>query len=133
MIELIFTKGRRAGERFAVEAESVSIGRLAECDLEFNQPHVSRKDAVIKREGEQITINDNRSGNGTFVNGKRVTNAKLRAGDVVRIGDHTMRVAVHTDPLPKTVREILAEQPTRRELISRFLIEDRSGPPPPVG
>ena len=129
MIELIFTKGPRAGERFAVEAESVSIGRLADCDIELNQSNVSRKHAVLKRQGDQLSIVDNRSGNGTFVNGKRVSQAKLRAGDVVRIGDHTIRIAVRTDSLPKTVREMLAEQPTRRELISRFLIEDRSGSP----
>ena len=138
MIELIFTKGPRVGERFAVEAECVTIGRLEECDIELNQPNVSRKHAIIKREGKSVSITDQRSGNGTFVNGKRITRATLRAGDMVRIGHHTMRVetrarraskATKSQQVPMTVKEMLAEQPTRHESISRFFIEDYTSEP----
>jgi pSer/pThr/pTyr-binding forkhead associated (FHA) protein len=129
MIELIFTKGPRAGERFAVKAKSLSIGRLEECDIELNQSNVSRKHATIKREGKRLTITDHRSGNGTFVNGKRISQSILRDGDVVRIGSHTLRVEIHVEKTPQTVKEMLSEQPTRRELISRFFIKDRSGAP----
>jgi pSer/pThr/pTyr-binding forkhead associated (FHA) protein len=129
-IELTFLTGPKAGERFTVDAERVSIGRLSECDLELNQPNVSRQHAAIKRAGGRIFIVDNRSGNGTFVNGKRITRVELQDGDEVRIGDHTMRVEWRAVPAPAPIISELPtdERPTRRELISHFLIEDRTGP-----
>ena len=119
-MELIFTKGPKAGERFAMTAERLSIGRLSECDLELNQPNISRKHAFIKRVGNRVFILDNRSGNGTYVNGKRTTRAELRAGDEVRIGANTMCVEFKADEAKPS------ERPTRPDLISRFLVQDRT-------
>jgi pSer/pThr/pTyr-binding forkhead associated (FHA) protein len=121
MMELVFTKGPKAGERFALSAERVSIGRLSECEIKLDQPNVSRQHAFIKRERDRVLIMDNRSGNGTFVNGKRITRAALRDGDQVRIGAHTMRVTIGAAEAPPD------ERPTRPDSLSRFLIEDRTG------
>jgi len=121
MMELIFTKGPKAGERFAVKSDRVSIGRLAECDLELDQPNVSRKHALIKRTGDRVFLVDNRSGNGTYVNGKRITRVDLHAGDEVRIGSNTIRVEM------RTTKDRPDEQPTRQDPVSRFLIKDQTG------
>ncbi len=119
MVELIFVKGPKAGKRITLTKERISIGRLG-CDLELNNPKVSRQHAFIKCLNGRVTIKDNRSSNGTYVNGKRTTSAVLRDGDEVRIGEHLFRVQIHA-PAARP-----GEQPTRRELISRFLIEDRT-------
>ena len=57
--------------------------------LNFLALGTSRLHAVIKRNGERITIMDLGSSNGTYVNGKRLTaNAEqvLHHGDVVTFG-----------------------------------------------
>jgi pSer/pThr/pTyr-binding forkhead associated (FHA) protein len=52
---------------------------------------VSRRHALIlERDGEPV-IADDRSRNGTYVNGRRVTEARLRNGDQVQIGSRLMR------------------------------------------
>ncbi|HZS08342.1 MAG TPA: FHA domain-containing protein [Blastocatellia bacterium] len=131
MIELIFTKGPLSGVRFAIEGDSVSIGRLSECDIELNQPNVSRKHAFIKRIGEGLQIIDNNSGNGTFVNGRRVRSAELRSGDEIRIGSNTLQVDVAAGRLTsseiETAKVRAAARATRVDRISHFVVEDRSG------
>ncbi len=128
MIELIFTKGPLTGVRFAIEADTVSIGRLNECDIELNQPNVSRQHAFIKRVGESLQLIDNNSGNGTFVNGKRVRNAALRNGDEIRIGSNTLVVDVQPEKMTgqeiKVARVKASQKPTRADKLSRFIVSD---------
>jgi pSer/pThr/pTyr-binding forkhead associated (FHA) protein len=132
MIELIFTKGPMTGVRFAIESDSISIGRLNECDLELNQPNVSRHHAFIKRIGENLQIIDNNSGNGTFVNGKRVRQAALRDGDEIRIGPNTLRVDFCPERMTgqeiQVARVKAAQKPTRLEKLSRFIVTDCTSP-----
>jgi DNA-binding NtrC family response regulator len=74
------------------------IGRSEEAQLSLpSDPAVSRLHATIVQppDGSALTIQDT-STNGTFVNGQRVTEAVLRPGDVVRIGD-TMLLLRHPD------------------------------------
>ena len=67
------------------------IGRRATSDIVLDDTTVSRRHAlVLEREGAPV-IADDRSLNGVFVNGQRVTEARLRHGDEVRIGDRIMR------------------------------------------
>lgn len=48
---------------------------------------VSRRHAILERRGEQYVLRDNRSSNGTMVNGDRVSNERpLRDGDLIAIG-----------------------------------------------
>jgi pSer/pThr/pTyr-binding forkhead associated (FHA) protein len=47
---------------------------------------VSRRHAIVHQRAASVRILDDRSANGTFVNGRRVTEADLRDGDVVVLG-----------------------------------------------
>lgn len=66
------------------------IGRGAEADLRINDPGVSRRHAEFRvttgKSGAEISVVDLGSTNGTLVDGKRVTEARLRDGSVVRVG-----------------------------------------------
>ncbi len=128
MIELIFTNGPLTGVRFAIEADSISIGRLNECDIELNQPNISRRHAFIKRAGEKLQIIDNNSGNGVYVNGKRVRQASLNSGDEIRIGANTLRVGVNAAKLTGQEIEVSrvkeSAKATRVEKLTRFIVYD---------
>ena len=68
------------------------IGRGDECDIIVaDDTSVSRNHARLDRDGDDWVLVDLGSTNGTFVNGKRISEAKLSAGDVVEIGDRKMR------------------------------------------
>jgi pSer/pThr/pTyr-binding forkhead associated (FHA) protein len=62
------------------------IGRGFAADLRLEDQSVSRRHAIIVERGDETRILDDRSANGTFVNGSRVAEATLRDRDVVRIG-----------------------------------------------
>src|SRR5262245_56904443 len=62
------------------------IGRSPDCDIHIDAEGVSREHAYIRMSGGKITIEDNESRNGTFVNEERVETRALRPGDRVRLG-----------------------------------------------
>ena len=67
------------------------IGRRPGADVVLDDATVSRRHAlVVERDGESI-IADDRSRNGVFVNGRRVSESRLHHGDEVRIGRRIMR------------------------------------------
>ena len=68
------------------------LGRGFSADLRLEDQSVSRRHAVIVDggDGDGARILDDRSANGTFVNGRRVTEAVLRDRDVIRLGRVTL-------------------------------------------
>jgi pSer/pThr/pTyr-binding forkhead associated (FHA) protein len=62
------------------------IGRGFSVDVRLDDQSVSRRHAVIVLHPHGTRILDDRSANGTFVNGRRVTEATLRDRDTVELG-----------------------------------------------
>jgi pSer/pThr/pTyr-binding forkhead associated (FHA) protein len=62
------------------------VGRAFSADVVLDDQSVSRRHAIIHRRPNGTRILDDRSANGTFVNGRRTTAAELRDGDVVVLG-----------------------------------------------
>ena len=62
------------------------VGRGFSADLRLEDQSVSRRHAVIVADGDGARILDDRSANGTFVNGVRVTDAELHDRDVIHLG-----------------------------------------------
>jgi pSer/pThr/pTyr-binding forkhead associated (FHA) protein len=62
------------------------VGRGFAADFRLDDQSVSRRHAIVHLRGGGARILDDRSANGTFVNGRRVTEAELADGDVVVLG-----------------------------------------------
>ncbi|HLL86237.1 MAG TPA: FHA domain-containing protein [Thermoleophilaceae bacterium] len=62
------------------------IGRSLAAHIRFDDPTVSRRHAVIHREGDRARLLDDRSLNGVFVNGERSEWHELADGDEIVIG-----------------------------------------------
>jgi pSer/pThr/pTyr-binding forkhead associated (FHA) protein len=69
-----------------LERPITHIGRGLIADVRLEDAHVSRRHAIIALRGEGARVLDDRSSNGTFVNGRPVTVAHLTDGDVLRFG-----------------------------------------------
>src|ERR1043166_9435811 len=65
----------------------VLIGRQAGATLKIGNASVSRRHAMIEKEGDRFVIADLGSRNGTFVNDIPVKRRELQHGDRVRIGE----------------------------------------------
>jgi hypothetical protein len=75
------------GEQHTVEARRVVLGRSRECDVRVDDPNVSRRHAELRQEGATYWLVDLDSTNGTQLNGRKISRAKLSDGDVIQLGD----------------------------------------------
>lgn len=71
------------------DRDIIKIGRLASAHLKLEDPKVSRIHAVIEvsSDGQDLSIIDMGSSDGTFVNGERVSKERLNDGDEIKVGD----------------------------------------------
>jgi FHA domain len=69
-----------------LDQDVIHIGRGASADVRFDEHRVSRDHAILVRHGRHWRLLDNRSANGTFVNGRRITATNLSSGDVIELG-----------------------------------------------
>jgi hypothetical protein len=74
------------GQRQEVDKRRVLIGRSRECDIQLEDPNVSRRHAELRQEGASYWIVDLDSTNGLEVNGRRLKRSKLEDGDRVTVG-----------------------------------------------
>ena len=74
-----------------LEGHITHIGRGTEANVRIDQHHVSRDHAILVRHGRYYRLLDNRSANGTFVNGRRIIATNLGDGDVIRVGPVAIR------------------------------------------
>ena len=120
-VALLLSRERGESRRFPLTHDVVTMGRGEGCDLRIPLGDVSRKHCSLVRSDDGLMIQDIGSSNGTFVNGKKVREAALRAGDQIRVG--SLRFVVQIDGVPseddarfttlseKTVPETVSEIP----------------------
>ena len=88
---LIVTRGPNVGARYLLDSDITTAGRSPDSDIFLDDITVSRRHAQFLRAGGQITIKDEGSLNGTYVNRTLVDgSALLRSGDEVQIGKFRM-------------------------------------------
>ena len=67
-------------------SDTLTIGRLADCDIVLVDKGASRKHAQLKLRGDVWTITDLGSTNGTRLNGQTIQSRELSDGDKITIG-----------------------------------------------
>jgi hypothetical protein len=87
-------KGDDLIETLAFERDIIKIGRLASAHLRLEDPKVSRIHAVIEvaSTGDEVSVIDMGSAEGTRVNGEKVSRTRLKHGDEVSLGDSRLVV-----------------------------------------
>ncbi len=98
---------RVEGKSFALEGNEALIGRGTKCQVQLQDPKISRQHARIRFEEGIPIIEDLKSSHGTLVNGQRVLSAELKAGDEITLGDTTLGF----EPAPDAVATMLVDDP----------------------
>jgi pSer/pThr/pTyr-binding forkhead associated (FHA) protein len=82
-------------ETVASAARTIRIGAGSDNDIVLDFPMVSRHHAVIRIEGDRLTIEDLKSTNGTAIGSpeNKIRRAKLSPGDIVYFGSHAVPAA----------------------------------------
>lgn len=123
---LTVIKGKATGKVFTVTKDETSLGRSPECDIHIDDNNISRKHARVVFLSGIFFIYDNESLNGTFVNGKKMIEAQLQSGDMIRVGDtqlkfeyekigHKAAPPKKLQQSPKPSAKIASKRPVPRE------------------
>ncbi|MDO9254564.1 MAG: FHA domain-containing protein [Bacteroidales bacterium] len=91
--------------------KTITIGRDATNNIVLNDNTVSRNHAHLFISGNgQVVIKDLGSSNGTFVNGNKISEQMLRAGDVVKCGSSFLNWSLAVNEI-KVEKSILNPKP----------------------
>jgi len=89
--KLSFESGPFAGRVVALPKEMVTVGRAPDNDVVVSDPATSGRHGRIEVRAGAFWISDLGSTNGTLVNGEPVIEKQLSDGDLIAIGQNTMR------------------------------------------
>jgi len=90
----VVTQGAKAGARYSLDADVITLGRHPKSDIFLDDITVSRRHAEVRREGARYWVADVGSLNGTYVNRDRTERAELDVGDELQVGKFKL-VFVH--------------------------------------
>lgn len=125
MPSLFVFEGNDQGVRFQLEDDTVSLGRDRGNVIQLHDTEVSRRHAVLRRQGRTFVLADLGSSNGTFVNGTQVQTHELATGDELLIGSTRMLYTGGGDSsvgdLAEKIKIITKQQPGDRSRIVRSM------------
>ena len=103
MARLLLMRKNSAAKQVELSGDRTLIGRSATNDIQIDHPKVSRHHVELRVEEGTTWLIDLASSNGTLVNDRAVKHKALQHGDVIRIGDCSIRFLTrHTNfELPK--------------------------------
>jgi pSer/pThr/pTyr-binding forkhead associated (FHA) protein len=90
----VVIQGAKAGARYALDTDLVTIGRHPRSDIFLDDITVSRRHAEVRRDGARYWVSDAGSLNGTYVNRELVDDIELSDGDELQVGKFKL-VFVH--------------------------------------
>ncbi len=98
VVLIMFKDGERRD--FPVTESKTILGRREDCHLRIPTRDVSRQHCALLLDNgkKKLTAKDLGSANGTFINGKRIAEAELKAGDRLRLGPVTFVVQIDGKP-----------------------------------
>src|SRR5271155_5719455 len=85
------------GPNILLDKPIVLFGRHPECDIQIDSRKVSRRHCCIAQVNDYLVVRDLGSTNGIRINGIRVLEGRLKAGDELTIGSH--RYQIRWNPL----------------------------------
>ena len=88
---LVVLSGELRGRDIEVVRDSITLGRSRQCEVMVPDESVSRVHAEIRREDDRYRLLDCDSTAGTYLGGSRITDAFLRPGDALRLGQVELR------------------------------------------
>ncbi len=94
------------GAPLDIQRARTLIGRDPTADVVVNDASVSRRHAVIEQRAQAWVVVDQRSANGTWINGARTDEAVLQGGEQLRLGAVSFAVELAGAPQVRVVETL---------------------------
>jgi len=98
---LVMVDGGAGSISYALTEQGVQIGRSKDCDIPLSSQNVSRNHARVFIYQGRPFVQDLGSRNGVFVNGGRIQQQELVAGDTLNMGEFTFLISTDPEPITK--------------------------------
>jgi pSer/pThr/pTyr-binding forkhead associated (FHA) protein len=112
---LVLFKKDGSQKNFPLPSDITVIGRRHDCDLCVPLMVVSRRHCQLSQNDEALKIRDLESRSGTFLNGKRISEATVHAGDYIAIGPLTFLVQIGGEPAKIVPPQQSAKTPSAKK------------------
>lgn len=100
-----------------LDRPETTLGRCSGATVSIDEPSISRSHAtVVRTKDGQHVLRDLGSRNGTFVNGRSVTRARLRSGDRIQLGSDLLLLFSLVDEDEERMRRELYDSSMRDSL-----------------
>lgn len=106
---LIVFIGRDAGKRFKLEPGRMTVGRSPQADIKISDHRVSRIHCTLEWDDKTITIEDNDSTNGIFVDSRKINRTKILPGVPIQLGQSVMKIEYKDDAEIQSEENILRQ------------------------
>lgn len=100
------------GPAILLDKPILLLGRDLECDIRLDSRKISRRHCCIAQVGDQLVVRDLGSTNGLRINGIRVVEGHLKAGDELTIGNFRYKV-YWGDGVPSASSIVVEKRPER--------------------
>src|SRR5579859_5369878 len=100
MAKLVLLSAGMTGRTHDLNTEKTTIGRVEDNTFQIAEPSVSSHHCEIILRGNEVIVKDLNSTNGTFINGEKITEAPLKSGQILRLGQIEMRLESDAAPAP---------------------------------
>lgn len=106
IVVLTHLSGGQTGQRDVLDKDRIRLGRALDNDVVFTSQDLraSAHHCEISLDGDQFTIQDLQSTNGTYLNGARVERAPLSSGQVIEFGRKGPRLLFELKPKSEVER-----------------------------
>lgn len=103
-------------QEYPLEKKEITIGRAPNSDILLSKDKLtSRRHATVLYDNGKYTLRDERSANGTFVNGQQLDEAAthvLQDNDHIGIGEHELVFRTANPPVSAEAENMFADMPT---------------------
>ncbi len=98
MLRIILKFNNTVLKELKIDQDEIIIGRDTGNDIQIDNVAVSREHARIISGPDYYLIEDLKSTNGTFVNGKKINKKFLQEVDEITIGKHSLQIVLEDPP-----------------------------------
>lgn len=92
MAKLVILSQGQTGRSHELKVDKTTVGRVEDNTFQIAEPSVSSHHCEILLRGADVVVRDLNSTNGTFINGEKTSEAVLKPGQILRLGQIEMRL-----------------------------------------
>lgn len=98
MAKLVILTQGMSGRAHELKADRTTVGRVEDNMFQIAEASISSHHCEVLLRGNDVIIKDLGSTNGTFINGEKITESVLKAGQTLRLGSVELRLDTGVSP-----------------------------------